>query len=95
MYKNCSTIELQGRGGNARNFNIAACDEFAILGEHKIAKNLCGKLPCNRLKRKSLVTSGFSTYIPLFPWRKAYQKLGSIVRKYHAGDNFWQAGSAS
>ncbi len=90
MYKNCSTIELQGRGGNARNLNIAACDEFARRREHKIAKIICGKLLCNRLKRKSLVTSGFSTNTPLSPWRKAYQKLGSSEKKYHARVVSWQ-----
>ncbi len=79
-----------GSGRNARRFNIAACDGFAIRREQKIAKIICGKPLCNHLKRKTLVTSAFETYAPLFPWQKTYQKLGSSEKKYHARTFFWK-----
>ena len=58
-----------------------------------IAKNICGNPNCNRLKRKSLVTSVTVGKQPPFSWRSAYQKLGSSIRKYHARTSSWQAPS--
>src|ERR1017187_9804621 len=93
MYKKCSTIELQGAGGDARNLNIAACSVFATYPARKNRKKVCGKVICNRLKRKSFVTSAAAGKPPPFSWRLAYQKLGCSRRKYHAETTAWQAPS--
>src|ERR1035441_3536763 len=93
MYKKCSSIELKGVGGDARDFNIAAEGPCASSAACHIAKNLCGNPNCNRLKRKPFVTSALSGKPPPFSWRGAYQKLGCSRRKYHAETAAWQVRS--
>src|ERR1700690_1421495 len=93
MYKKRSTIEVQGAGGVARDFNIAAGGPCGSSNACHIAKKFCGNPTCNLLKRKSFVTSATSEKPPPFSWRIAYQKLGCSRRKYHARTYSWQAPS--
>src|ERR1039458_5145940 len=93
MYKKRSTIELKGAGGDARNFNIAAGGPCVSSDACHIAKNLCGNPNCNRLKRKSFVTSASTGKPPPASWHSVYQKLGCSRRKYHAETAAWQVRS--
>jgi hypothetical protein len=54
MYKKCSTIELQGAGGDARNLNIAAEGPCASSAACHIAKKHLWESELQPLEKKIL-----------------------------------------
>ena len=76
MYKNRSSIELQGVGREARNFNIANCTPRATRAARKISENFLWETVSQPTEKKTACDKKRCEQNTIVLRQLAYQRLG-------------------